>query len=216
MSEPVYVGRLSDDGSWLTKAPAPPRRTMRKRGVWVATLAVLVLMLLAACGGGGAGAARSSAAATSSPTPPPPEPPAFQGEPDYQTLPIVIPDDNGSTGLSDRGARDLFRWSVRFANYVWTFGAEGQTRAQAWRKAYPFCTPQLQRGYGPPARSDAEARQDYDGFIAVAESFTWTKDPKYDAKPLQAQFEVSRSANYPRGSVDIRIDESVLNLKPPW
>ncbi len=173
---------------------------MSKRGTWIAPVGLLGWMFIAACGGG-AGSASNPSATTPSPSPPPTEPPAFPGEPDYQAVQIAIVDDNavggqGSTGLSEGGARDLLQWSVRFANYEWTFGPEGQTRSQQWMKAYPFATPELREAEGPPPRSDPEAREKRgDRPQYGPQGLGW--DPNYLAwqrnPPPFAQFERSKA-----------------------
>ncbi len=129
-------------------------------------LAILGLMVLAtACGGGSSGSATHASGSTPLN---PVDPPAFSGEPNYQKIPITGAQ---SVGLSDQDARDLLRWTVRFATYEWSFD-NGQTRGQRYRKAYPFYTPREQALQGP-RKSEADARRNTLTYQAGRQRITW-------------------------------------------
>jgi len=158
---------------------------VNKRNAWIALFALLGLMLAAACGGNGATSTKPSAESG---------PPAFQGEPDYQKVPIT---GAKTVGLSDQDARDLLRWTVRFANHLWTFD-EGQSGGQERKKVWPFYTPSQQTRLRLP--SDQEARS-IGGWQPGRQRLTWA------SPPLAAKLEKSTSKEFP-GDITITVDHA--------
>jgi len=161
---------------------------MSQRNAWIALFALLGLMLAASCGGNGATSTKPSAESG---------PPAFQGEPDYQKVPITGAKE---AGLSDQDARDLLRWTVRFANHLWTFDA-GQTGGQERQKVWPFYTPRQQARLPRPNDQEARTTNSVWKYQSGRQRLTWA------SPPLAAALEKSTSKEFP-GDITITADHA--------